>query len=1661
MFSKRIRKTIAAFFLVLIVQSVVAPTLSYALTAGPTAPEATSFEPVDTTDLVDLKTGDFTYNVPLLEVPGPAGSYPLNLSYHAGIQPNQEASWTGLGFTLNPGSISRLVNGYPDDHDNVTGTDRSFWKGDTRESYQVGLSVGVANVGSVSAGLEFAQDTYKGRGVGGYVGGGINVPNSNIGIHATMGISAYGDIYGSAGVGLGVGAGSKEGLNAAASVGLKMNLGSGISGFADAGVNSKTTSLLGASISSDGSKPSLSIGGGTAGVYNAKANHVSVNADNFQVDIPIGYSGVNLRLGRNYQRSWIDETSFVHTYGSLYSAGVASNNNTAFDTYDLLDLNLDAADHSDPEKVLGGSFPDNDIYTVMGQGISGNLKPYHFKQHLNRQDRVDGDNELIVKNYPLNSVSNSKPVEFGFINDFSNRFEFNPGDFNVTADNISFEFSNDATTGESGNDGYSNNHLAGSKNVEWYTNSEVLRSNPEVNPFAEGFIDCQAEGFQRDNDQQIGGYSITSASGVTYHYALPAYSYEEYMKSQNSSTKQDAEGLRYNELRKPEKYAYTWYLTAVTGPDFVDRNSNGLADNGDWGYWVNFQYKKWLSDYKWRNPGEEFNQDLDREFEFFSCGKKEIYYLDKILTQSHVAVFEKSLRHDGREVSDLIAGGFTTLAARPSLKLDKIRLYDYASYVAGKTGDSYLLRAIDFEYDYTLCPSTPNSYTDNPTQKDGKLTLKKISFLGKKGARLVPPVSFDYYNNKPYDKDKTDIWGFYKSDFDLNYSNSTNDVIGRLTTDQSALEVDAWSLNEIKTSLGSTIVVKYESDEYENVALAKSQLLRTKEVTDYGTDKLKLTFWETGFDLAKYFEVGKSIDIDLMGAYFNKFHTTLECTGDCDDVTIPYAYDPFLFSSQSTISEINISERAVVIEDHNLYDRLKNETKVYSNGIFIDMTHYHKKIFYKFHYGGDQAWPDYFPAGIVSASQKEKPGGGIRVHSVTMLNSFGDDRVTEYEYQNGTTSYEPFGILPPQIHPDYPPSQDAIGTKSLFKKAVLKRISKQINIPSQLPGPGVMYGHVTVREKNITEDGVEHALPNYTNYEFKVFDQSMVSVTSSPVNQNGIGPSLNKGIVNNWLSKGSVNGTYDGTAFTNAYLNNVTVKDFSSQIGNLKSVTLYKTEDGSPINKTINHYLNDLPEETYEGALAGKFLNQGLIEESFTRSRIVSYKKIDPKPYLENDEVNYFQQDEKNLLATISKTETFPSIPVGQTSINYKTGVKNSTENIAFDFYSGEVTKILVTDSYGNRNMSVNIPAYKYYSGMGLKVDNKLNKNMLTQTAAEYSYVVNFDNNPVGVLSASIQTWTDQTPVLNLPGAQTNIWRPLASYQWNGQSELINGTYPFAEFHPYSFTSSSANPEWEKTGEIKRYDVNSHSLEVIDINGNFASTRLERNQQRVIASAVNASYDEMGYSGAEYIAGNTEKEGGIDRGDGVPVTAFAHTGNFSLLVGSGSKGFNYTLNSGLANLAKKYKASVWVYAPGITETQSELNKIELYFKINGVETKVHPTLQKNKSKSWYLLSIDIDPTGSTETYVGVRSNAQREVYFDDFRVHPLNASLTAFVYDNVTGELTYILDNNNFYTKFEYDAMGRLARTKKELLNFDFGNGKESFRADAVLKEFNYNYGKN
>jgi hypothetical protein len=115
---KRKYRAIALMLLgVFAINLFVIPTQSYALTSGPSQPEVSGFTSVSATDMVDLFTGNFSYNIPLMEVPGPDGGYPINISYGSGISPEQEASWVGLGWKLNVGAVEQQMRGIPDEFD--------------------------------------------------------------------------------------------------------------------------------------------------------------------------------------------------------------------------------------------------------------------------------------------------------------------------------------------------------------------------------------------------------------------------------------------------------------------------------------------------------------------------------------------------------------------------------------------------------------------------------------------------------------------------------------------------------------------------------------------------------------------------------------------------------------------------------------------------------------------------------------------------------------------------------------------------------------------------------------------------------------------------------------------------------------------------------------------------------------------------------------------------------------------------------------------------------------------------------------------------------------------------------------------------------------------------------------------------------------------------------------------------------------------------------------------------------------------------------------------------------------------------------------------------------------------------------------------------------
>lgn len=177
--SYMIRSTAKVMLCVMIYQLVVPATKSFALTTGPSQPEVQSFEPVGTTDMVDLFSGDFAYNIPLLDVEG----YPVNISYHSGINMEQEASWVGLGWNINPGEINRNVRGVPDDFNGDPIYKKLKIKDEEDWRFRAGVEIkpetfGYSASAGLSAGMSITFNNYKGMGIAydGGVNGGLSLP---------------------------------------------------------------------------------------------------------------------------------------------------------------------------------------------------------------------------------------------------------------------------------------------------------------------------------------------------------------------------------------------------------------------------------------------------------------------------------------------------------------------------------------------------------------------------------------------------------------------------------------------------------------------------------------------------------------------------------------------------------------------------------------------------------------------------------------------------------------------------------------------------------------------------------------------------------------------------------------------------------------------------------------------------------------------------------------------------------------------------------------------------------------------------------------------------------------------------------------------------------------------------------------------------------------------------------------------------------------------------------------------------------------------------------------------------------------------------------------------------------------------------------------------
>jgi len=372
--------------------STFAPLNSFALTGGPSQPEVQSFEPIGTSDMVNLFSGDLTYNIPLLDIDG----YPVNIAYNGGVTTDQEASWTGLGWNINVGTINRALRGLPDDFkDEIVTTETNINK-----NWTVGIGADISDFEI------FGFDAKKAFGsVGVSIGFGIGVEYNNytgVGSNLSFSIGSSLDLTKSisGNVGLGLNSSSSGGLSISPSVGLSSTL----KKTKDASTSLGTS--IGSSFNSRSGLNSLTIGTSltTGGLEKKSSNKtvssssgISIAAASFNFQQPtytpsisnsmrsfavstrfkaIGLAMFGTHLGLAFSANYSEQTlkdKIIHSpsYGYLYSEAGQYRGDARHDFNREKDGSYTASTPNLP--LTNYTY---DIYSVSGQGVGGSYRPY-------------------------------------------------------------------------------------------------------------------------------------------------------------------------------------------------------------------------------------------------------------------------------------------------------------------------------------------------------------------------------------------------------------------------------------------------------------------------------------------------------------------------------------------------------------------------------------------------------------------------------------------------------------------------------------------------------------------------------------------------------------------------------------------------------------------------------------------------------------------------------------------------------------------------------------------------------------------------------------------------------------------------------------------------------------------------------------------------------------------------------------------------------------------------------------------------------------------------------------------------------------------------------------------------------------------------------------
>lgn len=404
---------------------------------GPTSPEASTFKAVGSDNLVNLFTGDFSYSIPLIDV----GGYPVNLFYNGGISMEQEASWVGLGWNINPGTVNRNMRGVPDD---FNGEDQLIQTQNVKPNRTWGGEVGADGEAlgikkpKLNFSLGFSYNNYLGPALDLGAGISLAVP-LNESIKSDKSVASTTDSSSGIGgnslasLGLDVKLSSRSGLTFSPSLNLRLpmmdnkaNIGVGLStsynsrtGIKDLNINSQMSSYRYEKKSDgyyDKDNPfssSTSIGGSS--ISFARPTYIPtlrmpMEYSNYSGQLELGVGMFGLRGAAHaqgyYSESKVpDESKVIYKplVGFMYSEKANTNKDAVMDFNRLND-----AEVTPHTPVISAPQYAYDIFSIQGEGTGGTIRAYRGGLGFMRDNETTSKDKNISIGFDL-----APPGHFG------------------------------------------------------------------------------------------------------------------------------------------------------------------------------------------------------------------------------------------------------------------------------------------------------------------------------------------------------------------------------------------------------------------------------------------------------------------------------------------------------------------------------------------------------------------------------------------------------------------------------------------------------------------------------------------------------------------------------------------------------------------------------------------------------------------------------------------------------------------------------------------------------------------------------------------------------------------------------------------------------------------------------------------------------------------------------------------------------------------------------------------------------------------------------------------------------------------------------------------------------------------------------------------------